>query len=1661
MKKIYLFKHIDSAIDSKFVHFWGNDTENAYDIKNQITGDNDEQIVRDFKSFEDLLFYYYPDYTWEDMSSYLNIEHINGQLERVYLNGNTSALDVNGDIFIKVIDDDDNVLYYYNEGITETTGQNNQSTNYRIVLTLDKIAAYRSKFLEWCVELNPDTAFNEKTTDRFIWNTEGSRGYYLDYNNQTYLNVNFADLQRPLIKSDNDDQLILEELLYINAHTNQQYNDWYNLTYLPWIKAPFAGYFSASQSSTPSTASVLSEDIWKNKYYANLDPFNETTYNSNGLYRWLVIKTGDNVHSTTSGEKEGSIFQNKTMILGRKWGSENVTDEVVKIDQNSAFMLPGDRLTTSHTGKEWTCSFSKSFTLSNNLTADMLVGHDITINLNNKRLFNEDLTSISIVNKRNGAEDLYLSASNFISPKLLMILLFPTWYLETGHKVKLRFSNRWNGILKSDVITIKSVQANTDYDLMWYDIDFGWTDLHTAPWAVIFPKMKCSIKMRFKDNKVIFTLHMNGKKLPYEDAMDYIEAINEIDLSFAGLWISSDNAITEGTKNLELTGEEVCLIPVLKSNQDLKTISDSSLSKTIFFLNNSQGVTLGSSSVIGSLVNDIPPLLLAIASAKNKLDNKFALSFTNLISVDKIMDENNERYSPFDIQAIALQRKTQESNDSADYNMPVIFSDFSYIPITIARSPIKNDGSFDKNYCLGGNYFINHYYDLLTNAELTHKNTMESEPAMFNPLIYRWVFNIDGTHNIAVTGDMLNLNNLISDWEINLNTFLGSATYYRLDLGSNLRNNRYGFTQQFEELSSYDSRNFPFSTSQYYNWLENNQSTIQTAKTLLDRNLDYNMLSSGLNLAISPVQGALEGGSRFGKVGAVAGAAAGTLGGVGGLVNTILYNQKLQKDFRTEWAGRLSNMYRSPVSLNVSGFNDGSLNFAQWSPADLSNFSFFRTYELPQFLREKIWYIIKFRGLPCKGIPFKFADYDCRRVFNYFTLDTDTRRMDLINYIRNKCKEELPLFNSPEFIEDFLAWLSKGVRLWKRKWDLEKIDQYVEENIENKWQLPFNSDVANDEINVSIDVNLQNTYSVEPENLNGRINPMPNGNVEDLFGVEKNYIQYANTLTQNDIDLENPIAEGSVLYSDINSEISTKDEFIENYNYLAFDLSGTSFSLNNIDSTIALNRVIVNNTSINTVDFQPGQYSYELDLPIISYNNNIESELKVDDSTYLQSYINYQAEYNDDLDWHSNNKLSDLSSENLLRSVYLYSHDNYNQTTAASPCVENIKTDITEGGNDVYLSVYEFSGDAYHNLNYIHRTEYTTENGAAEINQWPYTGHQEVVMSYADFGANNFEEFKNRINSLSLSGLENSCYVYDTVCIAESYPVVPFSWNRRFINKRNLIDIFKDQNGNMWKWDKSRQGSVTAVTNLTLYRASQQPADEILAYYFNRTHPDWYWNGNLICINTSSENRGYWSWKANLRTNQSDDSGTTSWSGDPVGVFNKCELSWVAGATNIVFTLKITPYFIVRHFNSPYEYAYFGCRDYVPALNTAVLSINASDENPGVSHSANGEQKKWLFNLYANYQQVNDTANSTKMNIGYKVKVDLEEDSLSYKIYKNSNITAQFDEGDLRDGDDYNQYTWLLYSANSTAPNNELTNDEYKWNVKINLLLNKLKLFKL
>lgn len=1276
-QKFYLFKHKnDISENSNFVHFWSNNYRGTivdfYDFKNQVSKDPKkwwkEQVITEFNTFDELLSFYHPDYEWVELTDEEQIRFEKRNYETFSVDFSASDVLSKDTIFVKLIDTEapNFPFYYYAEDITESSNQSSPICKYRVILRLDERATYDFNFHKWLDEYNKTFPFLEKTHDRFKY--EDTIGYYLDYNTDTYLNIfknNWNGTE--LLKSPNDEILSYEKLLYINSDYSLPYNDWINNVYNNWTKTPFAAFFSAGELPQGSENQLIQSDLsdinWSNKYISLLDNMNDDNYNSNGVYRWIITKTGDNVHSSTSGEKKGSIFTNKRFNVSKKFSQD--IEDVLSIDENELFVDADKVIQGFHNGESWEINITKSFTLKNQLTVEDLA-NGIIIHTNN-RIFKENIANFNIYSKHGEETHTIKVADNILNQfmKFNMINIFSYLasiklfgvdpYMILDHNGN-DYSNwaatfEWRDFVpyiftvnifsiisslinnlagtSSNFVTpstkFEKIEENKEYILNGKGLNYQWDDniLPDVGRWVNNPGLKQILYVKFDGDQCIFGIKITGAKMSHRNPEDEIFLKNLVKLTFDNIKITLNNPIDTKNKNLELTGEELCLIPVLKEDQlgiNSYGLTDTSLSKTIFFLNNADSITFSDNNIIGSLINDIPPLLLSIASKKNKNYHPYALSFTNIISNDSYTNDGNTTKSPFDLHAISVGRKdVSTTSPYREYNMPVIFTDTSYIPITIARSPIINDPNFDDTKCIGGNYFFKKFFDLMTNEELTRENTMEAEPALYNPNIFKWIYLTDGSHNLTLTADMVNLNQLYNGWEVNLNCALSNHTYFKLDLG-NLKNQNFKFTKTFCELSSVDTRSFPYSTSAYNQWLSQNQVSYASAKALLDNSLRYNLLAGGLNMITAPIDMAGQGAIELGPIGAVAGAVAGVGAGLGGMVSRLIQNTKAIQNFNTEWQGRFINMKRSPAIWDGNGFSDGSINYAIWSAADNSEYNLGRTYSLPQILLEQGWYDVKFRGYPVNK-PLPYGEYDNRRVFNFFSINTDVNRVELVNYLREKMSEVMPLFNLETHINNFLDSLKNGVRLWKRKYDKDKIDQYVKENIENDWVPPFNIIKGDEVATIDYSDTRDMNYNLVPENLTKDDYPIsfiaPN-DVGHLIGlglwlapievVDEYTIKQTYTSTSQLI--------ATITYEDL--RVANKEEFFERFGVINFNLFGTTMSID------AEQHSIMNNTSkaqINLSQIDPSVDELSVDINILDYNKDIDSELNVDSTKKLTGWL--------------------------------------------------------------------------------------------------------------------------------------------------------------------------------------------------------------------------------------------------------------------------------------------------------------------------------------------------------------------------------------------------------------------------------------------------------
>ena len=351
---------------------------------------------------------------------------------------------------------------------------------------------------------------------------------------------------------------------------------------------------------------------------------------------------------------------------------------------------------------------------------------------------------------------------------------------------------------------------------------------------------------------------------------------------------------------------------------------------------------------------------------------------------------------------------------------------------------------------------------------MLNRNTIDSDPAMFSPSIYKWIYKIDGNHELLVDGAMIDMRSLKDDnkvWSVKLNTFMGDQTYYKLDLGE-LKNNEYPFSKYFYELTSVDSRLYPYSIDNYYNWLQHNQTTLETSKNAFQIEKKYDKqemdIANTFGLLSGFFGGATSGatsdmfkggggvGAFFGgAIGAVGGLATAGFGKIGAEMGYDLAWRRNQESFDNQWRGSLGNIYRSPSYVSRNGFASGSLNYAIWNQQENNDFSTFFPYELPIIVRKSLWQDIAWNGYKFLSTC-AFKEYDNRENFNFIQMDTYTKSIVIDTAIKKELSKKTLLFSQQQWIDWFKNKLSTGVRLFQVDWDgtLDEESAIVVTNIE-------------------------------------------------------------------------------------------------------------------------------------------------------------------------------------------------------------------------------------------------------------------------------------------------------------------------------------------------------------------------------------------------------------------------------------------------------------------------------------------------------------------------------------------------------------------------------------------------------------------------------------
>ncbi|MCF0227800.1 MAG: hypothetical protein HUJ52_03190, partial [Malacoplasma sp.] len=538
----------------------------------------------------------------------------------------------------------------------------------------------------------------------------------------------------------------------------------------------------------------------------------------------------------------------------------------------------------------------------------------------------------------------------------------------------------------------------------------------------------------------------------------------------------SDNTIPDTQSYLnKLSGDNLIYIPVEKTqnNYDIET-----LSPTIYWLNNSKGLIPNRYTVLGSPINDIPIQVFGAAIMKKAFVNNQEVkvrekelyeipifnnkSYSQIVSRPYFEDpmDRGEEYKKwcgaiYGLQIIGETNTNKEDPKQVIHPQLSLFTDLSYIPITLTKRKTLPDGS---QYFSGRSKFFQNFIDLFNKKSEVKENRIDTEPAMLSPKMQRWTYMIDGTHQLTIDGAMIDMDKLNSDqdFEIRLNTIMTSETYYKLDI-DDIINPNYPISKSSLELTSSDSRNFPYSTESYYNWLATNQATLNTSRANIEMQNRWKWEDYGINAA----QGVA------GMIGNFVGTAAtgGSLGGPLGIAGAIggfalqkgmsalklwIGTERRKEKWQLDMNKSLQNAYRSPSQMSLTGIGTGSLSYASWASADFSYESMFRTFEANDFDKNKVWQQIAWYGYPFASTA-KFNDYDNRKNFNYFEMDTSIKSVAINNTVREYALKENPLFAQQEFIEWFKNKISDGIRLFKKDWDgsMDADSELVRTNVEN------------------------------------------------------------------------------------------------------------------------------------------------------------------------------------------------------------------------------------------------------------------------------------------------------------------------------------------------------------------------------------------------------------------------------------------------------------------------------------------------------------------------------------------------------------------------------------------------------------------------------------
>jgi len=1012
--------------DKEFVHYWTNKGENFPDIS-----DFDEYLNK-FKDADGNNLYY-----WAEIDA-----------TRIFRGNDISECSIRissdeikewHDVFLKIEDGSELPMYYYNTEITTVTNQNEPILNYKLILELDMWSTFGCMMhgLMKSEEMDEKFPTLRKMCDRFIFNSY--IGYTLDYKLQPWL-MRTAKYDYDLIKDNTEKSLALNEWLYINSG-EQKYKtleDWV-INWYVWSQSPWSAVISTD--GTGGASSILGDlNYIQNQSVGYItNGFNDADYNSNGKYKWFVLKTGNNSSSQLAknpifprmGAISLKVGEGKTPFytIPEYKDAKTPPTPSIEFNANENFIQPSDW---------YGYVIEKEYNIGHSITAP--AGQKVTFNFSNV-LFSSNYIQIYVLNK------------------------------ETKFYESVWIDNNLSNKLKD--IQIDSFSYGVEYTICEFDTITIKYSNHID--LELTPTFSFSLS---SDGKIKFylRLYIVNNYLKYYSINDYQLILkNTFHTNEYKMYASNETWGDEGKEvdgGYNLSGEELMYIPIKKGKAGYDFIhkinSDSGESTTATDSN----VILSKENVLGMPVNDIPPSVMAIALR----------NYANSSPEQPIGDILSARYSTLTPSycPVALINFTSKYQGGTAYNTPAIINSLGYIPINIAINP----QSFKSYNVIGGTNFWNSFYDLLTNQYLTDNiydengnlvywydmngnkieggNTMYSEPLLYGPQFFQWVYLIDGQNKIILTPDMIDFDKFLSkDWSVRLNVSMTDNTHYKLDI-SDINSNIYPFTKIQAELISTDAITYPYGTEGFNEYLANHQYSVETSKNAKDIKNYWAQerfnVGKWLDFGSSIVGGTAAGASTGTWQGAAAGAGVGLISGIIGMdlgqkkLNTEI--AEANEAWNNDVKGELGNYYSCPSSLNPSGFSSGSLLYSGVTKSKSEEYETFRTFIITDQDKKKIWQDIAMNGYNY-DTECQYSDYLNRINFNIINMNLDAKAATVNKYLKSKMGEKTLIFSQQMFIDWFKAKCKSKIRLFDTILTDNVLDKLICTNIERDYVRPY------------------------------------------------------------------------------------------------------------------------------------------------------------------------------------------------------------------------------------------------------------------------------------------------------------------------------------------------------------------------------------------------------------------------------------------------------------------------------------------------------------------------------------------------------------------------------------------------------------------------------